>query len=144
VLEIGESVMLSALVHIACFHIAATAAAEASAEAFPPYQLAPVAANFDPYLFAEAPAAANFAPFHFAEAAAAAFFAPFHFAEATAAANFATFDFAEAAAAKFATFHFAEAAAAVIMDYLMALRSRLSISKGLGHFEIPLGFAVGM
>jgi hypothetical protein len=131
VLEIGESVMLSALVHIACFHIAATAAAEASAEAFPPYQLAPGAANFDPYPFAEAPAAANFAPFHFAEAAAAALFAPFHFAEATAAA-------------KFATFHFAEAAAAVIMDYLMALRSRLSISKGLGHFEIPLGFAVGM
>jgi len=103
-----KAVMLFALLHIACFHIAAPAAAEAPAEAFPPYQLAPAAANFDPYLFAEAPAAANFAPFHFAEAAAAA--------------NFASFHFAEAAAAKFAPFYVAEAPAeahfhAVIMDH---------------------------
>ena len=32
---------------------------------------------------------------------------------------------------------------AVVMDHLMELRARLSLSKGWGQFEIPMGSAVG-
>ena len=86
---------------------------------------------------AEAPAGASFAQFHIVEAPAEASFAQFHIVEAPAKAHFAQFHTVGAPAkAHFAEFHLIRDFAAGVMDQLMELRDRLSLSKGWGHFEI--------
>ena len=72
---------------------------------------------------AEAPAEASFAQFHIVEAPAKAHFAQFHTVGAPAKAHFVQF-------------HLPRDFAAGVMDQLMELRDRLSLSKGWGHFEI--------